>query len=256
MSNDNTASGYPHPPIEEALVDFHFLPGPEWDLTLPGKLHGHPAIRDAYPGKPRQQLIYGAALQPRVQQPHSVEMRPSLGRVQLVNADGTRLVTLAPDALSVNVLRPYDGWLAFRPRVETTLRAYWEVAAPEAVMRIGVRYINRIVIADPSASAHTYSHCAPPPVPGLPERTDEFTSRVVYGYEDGVKLILTQATLAPQDGVRALLIDLDMVWEAAAPEAGLTLDEVMGTVDRLHEREGLAFEATITAEAREVFHAG
>jgi len=35
---------YKNPPIEEALLELQFVPGQEWDLTIPGKLHQHPAI--------------------------------------------------------------------------------------------------------------------------------------------------------------------------------------------------------------------
>jgi hypothetical protein len=62
---------YKNPPIEEALVEFRFVQSQEWDLTIPGKLHQHAAIKDEYPGKPRHQKVLQAALQTAPGQPTS-----------------------------------------------------------------------------------------------------------------------------------------------------------------------------------------
>ena len=37
---------YRNPPIEEALCEFRFKPGRDWDLTIPGKLQA--AIGEEY----------------------------------------------------------------------------------------------------------------------------------------------------------------------------------------------------------------
>jgi hypothetical protein len=50
MSEQATRRQYKNPPIEEALAEFRFVPRQEWDLTIPGKIHQHPNIRDAYRG--------------------------------------------------------------------------------------------------------------------------------------------------------------------------------------------------------------
>jgi len=243
---------YKNPPIEEALVEFRFVPSQEWDLTIPGKLHQHPAIKDNYPGKPRQQKVVEAAFQTGIEQPPSFAVREGIGRIQLLNDDGKRLLSLGPDVLSVNILRPYDNWENFRPRVEAALTAYRDVANPKAVSRVGVRYINKVTLPKVEIDLGTYFCYRPPTASGLPDRMAGFMSRVEYVYYDGVKLILTQASIEAPTGSSAFLLDLDTIWEGPEP---LSLDAVMATVDVLHEREGVAFEATITDEARKVFDA-
>ena len=252
MSDQPERRKYKNPPIEEALVEFRFVPSQEWDLTIPGKLHQHPSIKDKYPGKPRQQKVVEAALQTGPQQPPSFAVREGMGRLQLLNDDGKRLLSLGPDVLSINVLRPYDNWENFRPRVEAAITAYREVANPQAVARIGVRYINKIVLPGTEIDLGTYFRCGPPTAEDLPKRMGGFMSRVEYVYDDGVKLILTQASIEAPEASSAFLLDLDTIWEGTEP---LGLDDVMATVDLLHEREGFAFEATITEEARKVFDA-
>ena len=89
MSSRSDRRRYGNPPIEEALVEFRFAPGQEWDLTIPGKLHQHELIGAEYSGKPRQQNTIEAALQTGPQQQPSLSLQ-SMDRLQPLNEDGKR----------------------------------------------------------------------------------------------------------------------------------------------------------------------
>ena len=143
---------YRNPPIEEALCEFHFVPGPKWDFTVSGKLHTKLATQ--YPGKPQEQKSHETDVNINAGKPSRVKYRERLERVRLVSADGKRMVSVGHDVMSVHMLRPYqdpnrldkNGWDEFLPRISEALDAYWEVAEPTKISRIGVRYINKIVI--------------------------------------------------------------------------------------------------------------
>ena len=244
---------YKNAPIEEALVEFCFVPGQEWDLTIPGKLHQHPAIKDQYPGKPRTQKIVEAALQTDPGQPPNLAVRGGVSRIQLVDESGNHLISMGSDVLSVNVLRPYDGWEQLRPRIDTALQAYAEVAGPSGVSRVGVRYINKIILTEREIDLGTYFRCGPLSIPELPKKMAGFMNRIEFLYDDTVKLLLTQASVEALEGQSAFLLDLDLIWESTEARG---LDAIMAVVDDLHEREGAAFEAVITDAAREVFDVG
>jgi uncharacterized protein (TIGR04255 family) len=243
---------YKNPPIEEAVVEFHFVPGQEWDYTIPGKLHEHPDIKKQYPGKPRTQKIYEAELKSGSEQSPKVNLREGVARIQLVDQDARRLISLAPDVLSVNILRPYEGWEHFRPRIEVALRAYSEIAQPTGVSRLGVRYINKIVLPGSDIDFGSYFRYQLPSAPDLPSKRAGFLCRVEYVYYDEMKLLLTLARVDAPNGQSAFLVDLDVVCESTE---ALSLDSIMEVVDDLHGREGKAFEAIITDAAREVFNA-
>lgn len=249
---------YKNPPIEEALCEFRFLPGQEWDLTMPGKLHT--AVHDSYPGKPRQQKVVEAALHAQAGVASNLMFREGLARVQLVTEDAKRLVGIGPDALSIHMLRPYQnpaspdssGWDEFRPRIQEALDAYWKVAEPRAVHRIGLRYINKIVVPERSVDSADYFTCAPPHVDGLPNQMSSFVGQVAYSYEDGVRLVLNYATVdAAADNV-AFLLDIDVIWQAGE---GIDRDEALTRADDLRARERAAFEALITDRSRRLFDA-
>lgn len=244
---------YKNPPIEEALIEFRFVPRPEWDPTIPGKLHQHAAIKEQYPGTPRQQKVFQANLQASPGQIPGFAVQEGIGRIQLVNADGRRLLSIGTDVLTIHMLRPYEGWETFRPRIDTALSAYQEVADATSVTRIGVRYINKIVIADNNFELATYFRGGPvTSIEGMPEVLDEFMSRVGYQYPDGVKILLTHASLPPEQGKAAFLLDIDAFTQLAPP---LSIDKSMAVVDDLHDREGRVFEAMLTDKLRSVFDA-
>jgi uncharacterized protein (TIGR04255 family) len=252
MNDAGVKRRYKNPPIEEALVEVRFAPSEEWDLTIPGKLHEHRDIKKEYQGKPRTQKLVEAALQAGPGQPSNLAVREGVGRIQLLNEAGNRLISLGPGVLSVNVLRPYDGWERFRPRIERALRAYNEVAASKGVTRLGVRYINKIVLPEKEVDLGIYFKCGPPIAPELPSKMAGFMSRVEFLYDDGVRLLLTQASIDAPEEQSAFLLDLDLIWESTNARS---LDAMMAVIDDLHEREGAAFEAIITDAARRVFDA-
>ncbi len=247
---------YKNPPIEEALVEFRFEPSQEWDLTMPGRLHGE--LREAYPGKPRQQNVVQASLVAQQGQAPNFAVREGLGKVQLVTDDASRLVAIGPDVLSVHMLRPYQrdeegsGWDEFRPRMIEALSAYWDVAEPSGVQRIGLRYINKVVIPESSVEVARFLKAAPPSVEGLPEQLGGFVGRVEYVYPDDVRLVVSHATVEAPEGQVAFLMDIDLIWQS---DEAVDKDAALAIADDLRARERDVFEALITDDARSLFDA-
>lgn len=237
---------YKNPPIEEAVVEFRFALESESDLTIPGKLHEHPNIKRQYPGRPRTQKLLEPVIPAGSDQP---VVREGV-RVQLVNDNGNRLISLGLNVLSVNVLRPYDGWDQFQPRVETALRAYTDVAQPTGISRIGVRYINKIIVPRNDIKIEDYIQYHLPAGSGLPTQLVGFWNRIEYKYDEFVKLLFNQVKVEAPEGQTAFVLDLDVYWEATE---AISLDSIMKIVDDLHKREGEAFEAIITDATRELF---
>ena len=245
---------YKNPPIEEALCELRFTPGQDWDFTIPGKLHTE--LGDEYDGKPQEQKALEVELKARGDEPADLRYSEGIARVHLVTKDGKRIVGIGPDALSVHMLRPYQdipeqgGWSEFRQRIEKALDAYWKVAQPKGVNRVGIRFINKIIIPQNKGTIADYLKCALPVVNGLPDRLNGSASRVDYSYEDGIRLVLSYWSINESSN-QVLFLDLDLIWENTEP---IVRDEAMLKVDDLHTRERDAFETVITDEARRLFN--
>ena len=209
---------YRNPPIAEAICELLFNPGRDWDLTIPGRLHSE--LSDEYSAQPQQQKVLELGLEAQIGKRANIRYGEALGRVALLTPTGSRKVCVGPDALSIHMLRPYQdpshpegsGWDEFRPRVQKALEAYWKVAQPDSVKRIGVRYINKITVPSHQVDVGDYLNCALPDVDGLPDQLRNFMSRIDYTYNDEVRLVLSQGLENPPDGPRAFIVDLDVIW--------------------------------------------
>ena len=259
---------YLNPPIEEALCELTFAasaPTGQWDLTLPGRMRVHDRIKDIYIGPPRQQhvqeFISGPA-GPDAIQP-SVALSTALLRVLLPTADGKAMLGIGPNTLVVSVLRPYEGWDdKFRDRIEQAVAVYHEVAKPPPVMRIALKYINRLIVPVPGTGrVDDYLTDVHPALTGttktgknIKASLSAFNMRKEYATTDGARVIVSQATIDPQNKLRdsEYLLDIEIVWERAPLSS---IADVMSRIDHLHLVEGAVFETLVKPPARELFNA-
>ena len=250
---------YRNPPIDEALCEFRFRPGEEWDLTVPGKLQAE--ISGDYTGKPQDQRALSVAFKTSDSQPQELAIDEGLAKVQLRTDDGKRIVAVGRDVLSVHMLRPYQipgqagesGWDEFRPRIERALEAYWNVCPPQGISRIGVRYINKILPpSSPQVEIKDYLNCAPAEVEGLPSQVENYLSRIEYRHDDDALIVLSHGTIGGRINQVGFLLDIDVISETVEP---LDRERAMEAVELLRVREREAFELLITDKAREHFDA-
>ena len=209
-----SAKKYKNPPIEEALCEFtfaHSAQGQQIDLTLPGRFQMHPSIKGEYSGPARTQNVQTIANAPNNP---AFAIHDVIFRIQLPTVDGTRLISIGANTLAVTVLRPYEGWEAFKPRIRCALKAFSEVTGLSPVMRIGVRYINRIVVPTANAKPTSFLLFIPEEHKIFGAPVNSFMQRTEYIRPDGIKVIVTQATLQPDaPNTTEYLLDIDTIWE-------------------------------------------
>ena len=257
-------SRYRNPPIEEAVCEFQFAPSRDWDLTIPGKLHHQ--IIDEYGGQPRELRVLETTVKTGSDsEAAEIQHRAEIGKLLLVNSEGTRMVGVGPDMMSVHMLRPYQnsatpgtsGWDEFRPRIEKAIGAYWNVANPRGVSRIGVRYINKLVVPRREEgikrSLKELVECTPPDIPGFSGMMDNLASRFEYTCPDNMKLALSQHLANAENDQFEFFLDIDVGWNTA--EEPIDQNAALEKTSRLKEQENQIFEALITDRAREHFDA-
>jgi uncharacterized protein (TIGR04255 family) len=250
MTEQQLRQKYPSPPIEEALVEFRVDSNKEWDPTIPGKLHER--IKTSYPGKPREQRARQTSFREVEGGPAQVFVHDAVARVHLINDTGSESVSVGPNVLSVHQLKPYKGWTAFKPRVLEALHAYLEVTENPLISRVGVRYINKIVINEETVNIGEYFHYVPAVPEGLPAQVGGFSNRAEHFYSDGARLVVRFESLSDPSATPVFVLDLDLIWEPSSP---MPKGEALARVEELHSREGTAFEALVTDKARNIFNA-
>jgi uncharacterized protein (TIGR04255 family) len=247
-----SARQHKNPPIEEALCEFTFasvVPSAPFDLTLSGRLQLN-RLMDEYKGQVRTQNLQTIVMNENAP---NIGIQNALFRIQLPTSDGTRLISLGQNTLAISVLRPYEGWENFKPRIDKALQAYWETKSPVSVTRIGLRYINRIITPGLAKEHNRFLVGASARDANIGANLTNFTRREEYIEENGTKILVTQSTLQPvSPDTTEYLLDIDTVWDS---ESIGDHTRIMATAEQLHDTEGAAFEALITDEARRLFDA-
>lgn len=240
---------YKNPPITEAVCDFHFTPTETWDAVAPARFYD--LVKHRYGGRPVNVIPEAAMAAGQLK----LQIPPSIGRIRIPSLTGRELLTLGPDLMSVNVLRPYPGWEVFRDRVAEALEAYKTFSRPTTVRRIGLRYLNEIVIPQERATLTEYFTTPPKTPEDFPDFMGSIQCRIVSSYEDKpIKLAYGFASIEGPEARLAFLLDLDLIWEPSIDQA-VGFDNVLPLVEELRNRERHAFELLITDDTRRLFDA-
>ena len=238
---------YKNPPIIEALCEFQFEPGLPWDLAIPGLVYQK--VQNEFP-KRRQAKQVEVGLRAGTE---GVEQQVrTTDRMQFLREDEKALIQVGPNLLAVNHLKPYPSWEGFLPLIQRGFHAYWEVAQPNGIRRIGLRYINRIEIPEQRVELELYFSFYPSLGANLPQDHTDFIVGVNMPYEnerDGLRLQMASA-VSEQPGAIAIFLDLD--YSLRQPGA-VRLEETLRWINTAHDRVEEVFEGCLTDKLREFF---
>lgn len=242
---------YENPPLTEAVCEFRFEAGEPWDWAVPGRLY------ERLGGEfPRREHVPPMGNTPAAV-PGGARLLPAPIRMRFLSSEGNAMVQVGCDLLAVNYLRPYPGWEAFSRTIYAALDAYESVARPAGLVRVGLRYINRIEVpvlepATPVESSEyiTASPGVPPRWQGEPLRG--FVQRIEVPFPS-VQAVLTvhsgSAEADRQDCV-AFLVDLDFATDLTGV---LPLGGAREWLEAAHREVFGAFQACITPRTEASF---
>jgi uncharacterized protein (TIGR04255 family) len=233
---------YENPPLVEALCQFQFAPGSEWDMAIPGLLYRR--VREQFPER-RQQKAIQWVVSPAAGE---VETTSTSDRMQFRSQDGKSLIQVGPDLLVVNALKPYPGWDAFRSMVLSTLTYYREEARPAGIKSLTLRYINRLIFPPTPVQIEDFMHFYPNVPTALPQTFVGWAQsvNVPLSQEEILRLTAGSSDEHPEENV--FVLDLEFV-----AFRGCSLEDVGLRIDKGHEIIEDAFEECITDKARWMF---
>lgn len=167
--------------------------------------------------------------------------------------DGTRIVQLRLDGFTFNRLSPCTHWNEIRDEAFRLWNYYKELAKPEFITRIALRYINNLNIPMPINDFRDYLTC-PPEVPEqLPQGISSFFYRVVIPVPDlRITAIITQALESTVEFDHRLPIILDIdVYKFTAD--GFLEEDVFTILEKLRNFKNEAFFNSITEKLLETY---
>ena len=234
--------GYPHlskAPIAEAAIEIRA------SAVLPVPDEVYDKFRDVLAERyPTHVAIRFIAPHFHIESETEIRTETAFSRVgvRLESADKKTIVQAKNDGLVVSRLSPYESWEALMSEVRALWSVYAAVLAPTAVVRLGVRYINRIELEyiDGRIDFDTVCTAAPQIPRGLPQTLESFGTRILMPIETHhATLAIVQALEAPTaSGRHFAVLDLDAFSSAAMKPDD---DDIWMQLERLREVKNMAF---------------
>ena len=241
---------YPKPPLIEAVCEFRFDPGQEWDWTVPGLFYDR--VQEDFPLK-RERKNYEVAVGegPSEDGPSVQGLMSSW--LQFVREDKSALIQVGPDLLTVNHLRPYTDWPTFKAMIQRSFEEYQAVAKPKGFRRVGLRYINRLEIPDPSVEIEEYVQAVPKIPDSLPQLFAKWAQQVVIPFEEkNGWLVLQTGSAREEESTESHPFMLDLDFRTLDPQQ-VSLETAMEWIETAHKVVEESFEACITEKSRALF---
>lgn len=238
---------YKDPPVIEALCEFHFVPNQPWDWTIPGLFYRE--VDSEFPIR-RQLNPFQIEVSAGPEGTSVQNMAGNVERMQFVRPDEGALIQIGPNTVAVNHLKPYSSWETFKQMIDRALDVYRQVANPQAISRIGLRYINRLEFPGlQSVDIERFLLAAPAVPSAVPQTFSSWLQRVEIPFMEANGLLILHSSSVRDEGQQnvAFLLDLDFITLQAEL---VKLDSAMVWVEQAHDEVEKTFEACITDEAR------
>jgi uncharacterized protein (TIGR04255 family) len=171
--------------------------------------------------------------------------------IAMKSDDGARIGVAKLDGFMFVRLPPYDHWASFRDEAHSLWQTYREVAKPEAITKVSLKYVNRFDLPLPVKDFAVYFRTYPEVSSALPQSVSGFFTQLQIPYEDlGAMLVLTQTIVPPpQSGFASVVLDIDL---SVPNNPSSDDDDVWELLARLRDRKNEVFEGCITDAAREL----
>jgi uncharacterized protein (TIGR04255 family) len=243
------AQRYKRPPITEAVVEIRVENQISREVIdgLQKKLLAE------YPAPPEQGVLWNFEVGEA-----ATKFEQQFQAHKLSSHDGTDVVTIGLNVIATSRLAPYEGWEPFIARARDNWDVWKRAVGYQKIVRIGVRYVNRIDIPNPTdvgISVGSYLKFFPVLPTFFSARQlsmDNFAINcsVPLGVE-GCNLVLN-ASSAPSPLVKttSFILDLDVSRMADLPQKE---EDVWSLIDRIRDLKNQVFENCVTDQARQLF---
>jgi uncharacterized protein (TIGR04255 family) len=237
-------------PIQEALLDIRAKLPQNTALNDLVRFHGQ--IKERFPNK-KERVSFQSGFQ--VVDGKPVTMTPSGGPDgYLFEAPKEKKIVQARlDGFTFNKLKPYENWITFRTEAQNLWNLYRTSANPERIIRIALRYINRIEIPLPIKDFKEYLLTVPEIAPTLPQGLSHYFMRLLIPNEKirATATVTETMELMNLDKKLAIIFDID-VWMATdyPPDSTTIWDDL----EKLRIFKNQIFFESITKKTKEMLN--
>lgn len=236
---------YDNPPVIEAVCEMQFVPGQDWDSTVPGLIYDQ--LSDDFPEKETRKNVDVRPVQEKSGQgiQHQVEERSIFK-----NDEESTYIQLSPQTLIINKLKPYGSWDEFKSIIKQAFQAYNEIQEPSGFKELSLRYINKFEVKTATIDLDHYFNIYPETGSGFDEPYSAFITGVQFSREEERDQLRIE--IKPQTGEEEQWVMLDLRYILENPEA-VKIDDLDTWLETAHNHLWDAFQASITDQAESSF---
>ena len=246
----NEYTVFPNAPINEALVDIRVeLPK---EIVLTNLESFHDLTKKRFPKKEVRISLEGGI---KLSSKGEIETIPASGKTEgylFKSQESGKIVQARLNGFTFNKLRPYKDWQTFSSEAHDLWNLYFQTFKPIKIIRIALRYINRIDIPLPINDLKEYILTVPEIAPKLPQTLDQFFMRLIILNSDiQAKAIITQTMGTPiEDQKIPLIFDIDVFQNAIYTDNKI---EMWEEFEKLRIFKNDIFFNSITEKTRGLF---
>lgn len=168
------------------------------------------------------------------------------------SADETEIVQFRTDGFTFNRLKPYTSFDRLFPMAMEMWRIYCEVARPESVTRLALRYINHVPLPPSMRDFDDYLRAAPVIPRELPQYLGAFFSRMtIHDPDRDIAANILQA-LETKVSATTVILDID-AYKAQQDVTALDEPEIEETFRQLRVFKNQVFFNMLTEETLRQF---
>lgn len=175
-------------------------------------------------------------------------------QLKLSSIDETDVVAITNNTMTWSRLAPYEGWADLRDRVKRDLQEAYAITGFRQVLRVGVRYVNRIDVPTNGERIVRYEDYLTINI-DLPDcwpTIDNYAWRFEKNFDD-LHAIVQSVIVEPEVvNTSAFLLDIDVVAQKNLPAKS---EDVFALLDRMRALKNELFELSISDLARAKFKA-
>ena len=240
---------FPNPPITEALLDIRVNLSKE--MTLQELSLFHTDIKGEFQEKKERhtgsfQIKTGAA-------PEMVSSSSRTDGYLFLSKEKNKIVQARLDGFTFNKLKPYSDWEKFCGEAKYLWEHYVQIAKPVNIVRLGLRYINRILLPLPFKDFKEYILTVPDVAPGIPQGlAGFFVQLVIPNHEIQASAIVTETMEKVDDKAQYLpfIFDIDVSSNIILEPTSADIWKIIG---QLRQFKNQIFINSLTDRAKDLF---
>ena len=154
---------FPKAPIVEALLDIRVCLNEDVEFKDLERIHEK--IKEKYPEKKEQRFFSGSIQFKENEIPSAIPTSSGVKGFFFYSPEKDKVVQSRIDGFTFNKLKPYEHWEAFRDEAKRLWKIYCECTPPQQILRVALRYINRIEVPMPLGDFNEYLLTSPQVAP-------------------------------------------------------------------------------------------